>query len=1603
MAENRLTAEDIMAQIESEQLASPGARKMRTIVPGYGAPNIPALFEKNASEVQEQRLVADQDLKLSMEEDKKREEQRQSEIDKQISRDIKRKKAAEQGIFPQEDTQYSDAEQFQIQQGKMYAEKINSVNNLVKEKINTVLYYGANGVDRASASIDKMTDMTLTGLMMNIPGMLPAAKKLYPKKVQDALGRSIIRGLKGYGIIPEVNNAIREGVTNAAEQVGFDPNAVPIPDENTLARIVRNYTDYVRENTKENFDPEALSNRIIGVMTEESIAFIPTLALMYATSGLTPELTAATKLGPKIPTLFTKLGLYSGIHAVTQDGDWDDHLFSGAGMTFFGFVNSKTIGLPLKNRIGATIATAQAITSASFLKQLGESKYNEVFNADSSLPKNDINWGELGNAYLEETLVNTVQGLGLLFTDSFIYPRKIVRDYMADKKAAGKRPSLEGLMQERLPMIWDKYNSIPESSIKDKLVFQAGKLDYDLGKVRAPGSTHPFMDDLRAMVRKKDEDIKDISIESIISRLSGGKKATKQTKGEAKMFVKTIQKLDREYLIPKTIGTKPDDKLIESVGGIVKERISRTEDQIKAYAGKPADDKLYAAPVEIPLSRRAYKSLLGDDFEPLILGAMKGKMDATTQSLIINHYLRPSDNTPHEIAILEKQLGWGKDEYTNNSQFNSELGVWWEAQSEANHLLNHKETRGKYSEYKSYDQAVKTAQVIWNNWTPEQRIRAEYNIEVIDNYVRTKLLDAAEEGIINPKVLEKLHSRWKPRVNSEMLDHIAARTTQNEVVKPEASKGKNAVEGPLKTLSNNPEVDDIKIISDPLVNMRLMIMDINTAIEKNGQAKRLHTWIKEHPDEAAEINFHLKRPNSRSEWREVTFNNPEGKNGKSSIWMTSHDYQMLGYEPIVTRQSKFLENMNDKMTWMKHLTTKNEVTFAIRRWLADTRNTVENVRLPMPLKWTAAPGFEAALAKKQLSYIKDITKKNILKSPASNLQYYKDFNEGIKNGLLLSSRGEYSLRGYKDLSKQQINLLIKNIEGANGSKSQVVSRTWTNIMNNPALKLPKDVAKIPQQINEIVHQTASVGKYAMFRDYLKETYPSITQKEIAARLNEHQDFKTHGDAVPLMESVVWFTNPMLRDVGMAFRKVRRDPKAFAKAGLAMMPAVAAHEVAMSISNPAYREIGVGKKVMGVYVPLPFGVKEDDQYKMPSIRLPLDNFGKPIIVFNYLARLSTSMMINELVKDAHAGAFSPDVSRRIFDAFGPKVIDYDFYKDSQAFAKDVIAGGVLNQLSRVNPAIAAGIIGMTKVDPMSGRDYSLESSYLTELGVGYDPRKLSTFADKIGQNNRNLFAPEIVEPFIGLANYNTVAGTMMRLAGNDPKRTRQESESAQIYHELATIAPFNLLLRSVNIDSSVKRLEISEQNSPYIRNVVHPMLMAGDEMHRGNYDKAAELFGNVYDSSLAPVDKKMVVGAFQEAVSSDAIYSGILDYAKTLYSSDYMATFGISEDYKTLKLLKQDLTREFAAKEFIEEMKDKNSPEEKALLMVLGKHSGLFNERFMSIIGKSEEFKEQQRIARDGYKIISKGLRNFVLPKYKEHYQQLGKYSKYLKRDLNLDF
>lgn len=1573
---NQVKAEDEQTNVEKALSESP--------VP-INQENFLAMLNTNGQEVQNyknrmqqaigEQQKATQEAKIKQEEDQIRQAQREE----------KRKGLGLQ--LPQNE--------LMAKQNEFYAHLGENLIKQAKEKANTLLYYGANGIDRAVKGFEKINDtVEFLGMLANPRRMLKSTEEEIP---------SIVNGMQTLGMLPEITQGIQEGVTQAAEQSGYDPTKVPIPGHTALARMVKNYTDSAREFSDGQFDAEAMTNRIVGIMTEESLAFIPTLTLMAATGPVTAGGGVAAegagivpKVVSKAPTLFTKLGIYSGAHAVTQEGNWDDHLMAGAGFTFFGFVNSKTVGLSLKQRIGATIAAAQGITSANFLKSMGEDTYKQVFEADEMEGLDSgFDWEGIRRSYIEESLVNIVQGLGLLFTERMVYPRNIVKKYLNDKFTMKQAPSVEGLLQERMPMLWDKYTNQGTDIVKESLIFQQGKFKLDLGEYRSPDEVRPYIDDLRKAVAHRDEDPKEIDISTIKKRLAGGKDANRQTKAEAERFVNKIVELDSTYLVPKAIKKPFDPKKSAELDEFASKRINRTKEQIDAYAGVSADEKLMAPPVEIPLQRKAYKAVFGDDFEALILSSMKGKMDPTTKALIIEHYIRPTDNTPHEIALLEKDLGWTKAEYVRDKDFNAEFGTWWEAYSEINHHMTHRSSRGKKSEYPTEEHAIATAQKIWNKWSPEQRIRAERSLTTIDNFIRGKLQSAVDLGILDKKVLDRIHPGWKPRINTEMIDHIAAQTTHNDYSKAEQSSGKYTAETPLKSLSENPEVADIHIISDPLLNLRVATMDINTSIERNAQAKRLHTWIKEHPEEAKEINFYTKRPNSRGEWKEVLFNNPKGKNGKSSIWMTRHDYDMLGYEHVVSRDSKLLNSLNDGMTFMKHLTTKNEITFAMRRWLADTRNTVENVRLPMPMSWKLTPGFESKLALKQGKYVLE----SLVKKKKGS--YKADFDDAIKNGLLLTSRGEYQLKGYKDLSKEQLNILVRNIEGVNGSKRQTVMKAWDKIVSNPALKWVGDVTTLPQRVNDTVHQTASVAKYAMFRDYLAKAHPEYSKKEIAARLNEHQDFKTHGDIVAPMENVIWFTNPMLRDIAVAWRNVRRSPKEFVKIGMAMMPAIATHEVMMSISNPAYREIGIGKKVAGVYVPMPGAVKEDKWYKMPSIRLPLDNFGKPIVLFNFLARLGPSLMINELVKSAHNGQFSPEMTRAVFDAFGPKVIEYDAFKDSRDFVKDVMVGGLLNQVSRVNPIVAGGIIGMTKVDPFSGKNYGLDTTYLTELGVDYDPTKVSRASEAASQYLGGLVPPAILQPTISLAEYNTITGNIMRYAGNDPRRTRQDDPATGVYHELSKIAPFNMLLKSVSIDNAARRNAIMRQNTPYIQKVVHPMLNMGDEMQRGNYERAREIFAQVYESGLAPIDRKMVIDNFKRVVESEVIYSSMLDYVKQKHPGDYMAKFTLSEDYRQIKDLKQDLTGTTAADLFLESMQDKNTIEEKAMYMIMAKHGGLFSNKVKAKLAESDAWKEESKLVQKGLGMISKDLMKIITPKYKEQFMKLGDVSKHLSRDLRL--
>lgn len=1548
--------------------------------------NMLSMLNTNSREVQNFKLRSQQAI---AEQQKAAMEAEQKKKDDEIKKAQQQQKAQELGL--------------EGPQGELLAKQNEFFRNLgsnlvkqAKEKANTLLYYGANGIDRAVSGFEKINDtVKFLGLIQNPNRVSKLEKDDIP---------SIINALKVVGVIPEVEEGVREGVTQAAEQSGYDPNKVPIPGHTAFARMIKNYTDYAREQAGGNFNAEEITNRITGIMTEESLAFIPTLTLMAAAGPVVGGSGGAaagggglaSRVAAKAPTLFTKLGVYSGAHALTQEGKWDDHLMAGAGFTFFGFINSKTVGLPLKKRIAATISAAQGITTANFLKSMGETAYSRIFesgemdNLDSG-----IDWEGIRKSYIEESLVNITQGLGLLFTNKLMYPRGIVKKYLNEKFTLKQAPSVEGLLQERMPMIWDKYTNLGTDKVKESLIFQHGKFKLELGEYRAPEEVRPYIDDLRKAVAMKDEDPSSISVETVKKRLAGDKDATKQSKKEAEMFVNKVMELDSSYLVPKAIKKPLDKKTSKEVQDFADKRIKRTKEQIEAYAGIGADEKLLAPPVEIPLSRKAYKAVFGDDFEALILGSMKGQMDPTTKALIVEHYIRPTDNTPHEISLLEKELGWTKKQYILDKDFNSEFGTWWEAYSEINHHMTHRKSRGKNSEYPTEAHAIATAQKIWNKWSSEQRIKAERNLTVIDNFIRGKLESAVDLGILDRKILDRIHPGWKPRINTEMIDHIAAQTTHNDYSKAEQSSGKYTAETPLKSLEENPDIDDIHIISDPLLNLRVATMDMNTAIERNAQAKRLHDWIKEHPDEAKEINFYTKKPNSRGEWKEVTFNNPKGKNGKSSVWMTRHDYDMLGYEHIISRDSKLLNSLNDGMTFMKHLTTKNEVTFAMRRWLADTRNTVENVRLPMPTSWKLTPGFESKLALKQGKYIVESL---VSKKGGS---YKADFDDAIKNGLLLTSRGEYNLKGYKDLSKEQLNVLVRNIEGINGSKRQTIMGAWDRITKNPALKWTKDVASIPQKVNDTVHQTASVAKYAMFRDYLAKSHPEYTKKEIAARLNEHQDFKTHGDIAAPMENVVWFTNPMLRDIAVAWRKVRRSPKEFVKTGLYMMPAIATHEVMMSVSNPAYREIGIGKKVAGVYMPLPGVVKEDKWYKMPSIRLPLDNFGKPIAVFNFLARLGPSIMMNELVKSAHNGQFSPEMTRAIFDAFGPKVIEYDMFEDSRNFVKDTLVGGLLNQVSRVNPIVAGGIIGMTKVDPFTGKNFGLDATYLTELGVDYDPTKVSRASESASQYLGGLIPPTVLQPTISLAEFNTVTGTIMRYAGNDPRRTRQDSPGIEVYHQLSKIAPFNMILRSTGVDNSARQNAISQQNTPYIQKVVHPLLNAGDEMQRGNYDKAIQIFGQVYDSNLTPIDRSMIIKNFKRTVESETLYSSMVDYVKQKNPEDYMAVMSLSEDYRQVRDLRQDLTGELAADLLIETIQDKNSLEEKAMYFMMAKHGGVFSDKVKSYLAESDIWKEEMKDAQKGMRVIEKDLMKIITPKYKEHFGKLGEISKHLNKKFRL--
>lgn len=1075
--------------------------------------------------------------------------------------------------------------------------------------------------------------------------------------------------------------------------------------------------------------------------------------------------------------------------------------------------------------------------------------------------------------------------------------------------------------------------------------------------------------------------------------------------------------------LPRAVKDYFADHLVRKEPGTFEDLRDITLAQITAATGDSSAKKYLAARTDISVMRKAYHTFFGEDLMQRLHAAMGGKIDTHTHAAITSNYLRMRDKTPLEIHTLEKDMGWSdtilKD--PKEKEFLAHFGTWWRSMAEWQHLNHHPQDRGKGSPFgkrvKKKTGVLSTKELLQKaagtdnpaihealdsrqraeEWMRSHKDpngesyfkRANKMLESLMDFKTKKLMEAVEAGLITEKEFNRLDWIHMPRFTTDDAIHIFESEYRGKKLTKETQEGVYDAKSFVKFLTANREMDASLLINDPRTIMEFFVMSSNAAIGQNKRLRALHDWIIKHPEKAANINMYKKLPKDKmkSDFRQVTFVDKRKKGqSKSKFWLHAPDFEMLGLEPMIIKDGLIGKTIGNATSLARHMVTKYDPFFAMYRWLPDTRNSYENMRLPMKSSWMVPGVFESKLAWTQKSML----------NKKERAHWMKQANEA---GLVLQARSSYAVKGRQDFVQKRLKHTILNLQRKQGFDYE----TFTANLEKSELGLSVGALRdLPVQMNEFVHNTRTLALFKMYREAHHEGTPTgmkMTDSDIAAAINEHQNFREHGTAVPQMENYFMFANAILRDVDAAWKAVRYNPKQSAAKAAGYVSAVAFHELMATIMNPEYRKTELVDRSMSIIIPFKGKVEDGGLDRMPHIRLPLDNFLKPAMILNVGTRMGVQKSINQLIQWANEGKLNTYWTEKVYGMFGDEVVPIMAAEES--VIKNMAQNLLLNRGAGLGVVPAMAIVGLTSKSPEWDIDYGSPGDPLVNPGLDYDPTKVMSISAGVGESLQgtpvqNILTPPVVDQALRFPSYNSVLGFGMQAWGNNPNFNLQSDPYNENWEFASKTPLLSKLFKTYYFKDGVLSKEVEMRNDRYYQQVERPLLMIRKDFESGYVDKAAKHLGEILNAQTSKADKLLVWKRGEQLIRGSVLKRAMKDWMDLSYEGDSRFdehTFSVMSRY--LRKVSKTLDPKESATFFVNRLTSYPRKETKAAFFLLAKNYELFNTQFYSELKKHPQWQEEKEELKKGVGVLKKELTPVYNRRAKEYYSSMGKYQSFL--------
>lgn len=1008
-----------------------------------------------------------------------------------------------------------------------------------------------------------------------------------------------------------------------------------------------------------------------------------------------------------------------------------------------------------------------------------------------------------------------------------------------------------------------------------------------------------------------------------------------------------------------------------------------TMSQVDAAAGNHVESPVlqYNPEYKYGVIRRMWHQLMGEDLRA-VLDNSAGSMSVLhnkhltpgEKAIVMHKNLRYKDLTAFELRLIDDSFGWDDAKIRADQDFKTfvaDFGNYWRAVSEGGHWMNHPKD-GQGSHYVSRVHAEEHAKEIRNKWSPEQQQLAEKWMNDIDNLVGRKIEQAQMEGLIDEATAKRLHSGWMPRLSNKKMEHLYYRNVLRSEVPDKFQDVVTELSSPIKFLS--PEYGKgVVPVNDPKIALEMFLLEWNAAMDKNKLAKAFYQEIKKNPEEMNAKGFYLKPPDDSEQWQRINFQmagHPKG----AKIYMHRSHYEMLNLGPVAGTTNPVIDFLNGTNKFYQSLYTKYNPLFSISRWVADSRTSFENIRLPMKAKWVIPGTFQAELLGNQMKMLTDKGHYNTWR------------RRGAEAQLSLQSRISRITTSKEQLYSKKIRRVVraqrKQEKGHEYTLRDVMDEWRDSGFSETAGQWLDNVA----MVNEHVNNTRLTALFKMYKD----ANPGMSDGSISAAINEHMNFREHGKFTPALESVVMFANPILRDITEAWRAVKYRPKGSAVKMGAAAGAIFTHEIVSSLINPEYRNVSLTEKSLTLSTPLSNGcVREKNQCRVPMLRVPLDNVGKPIMAVSYASRFAAQVAINNAIKWAQDNP-GIQASDFILNKFGTEIVEFS-QPDKQTFY-DVVEAMAVGKSIALHPMIHAAFVGLYNRDPVTGVDYSIDRGYMIPPEMNYDITKVSSFGETAASMIRGytgIGSGPTVDALTGPVRSNPFTGSILRIYGvNPPKLNVQNDPKAELFELLAKTPGPSRVIWLGRTRMNVLEKEVEEQNSRWLEDIGRPLMVASDQYKRGMYEATIDQYAEVINKIQNPQVKKNTIDQFTKMIKAEGTYKTVREVGGLVGVLDEHV---LNQDMMRLRLYSQFKNPAQAVEHVTKDINEKSTAQEKTLYALLAYNWGLFGKSYQPEYAKDPVFKQDFQDIKAGWKKIKPTFVRAMKSRYKyELERMLGK-------------